>query len=91
LLLFRSPANTVRSGNELSTLSWTLAESRGEGRWELYPMIITVEIKELVTLTRIENCGKTVPPNLRLPEHIPFPLDYTQTGNTVFIVFSEVP
>ena len=91
LVLFRSPANTVRSGNELSALSWVLAESKGEGTWALYPMTITVEIGELVTFATIVNCGRTVPPDMRLPEHIPFPLDYTQADGTVSIIFSEVP
>lgn len=91
LILFRSPANTVRSGNELSALSWLLAENKGEGSWELYPMTITVEIGELVTFATIENCGTTVPPDSRLPEQIPFPLDYAQTEGTVSIIFSEVP
>ena len=91
LILFRSPANTVRSGNELSALSWVLAESKGEGKWELYPMTITVEIGELVTFATIVNCGRTAPPDMRLPEQIPFPLDYTQTDGTVSIIFSEVP
>ncbi len=91
LILFRSPANTVRSGNELSALSWVLAENAGEGSWELYPVTITVEIGNLVTSARIENCGKTVPPGRGLPDNIPFPVDYTQTGNSVSIIFSEVP
>lgn len=91
LILFRSPANTVRSGNELSAISWVLAENRGEGSWKLYPMTINVEIGDKITFARIENCGETVPPDCRLPEQIPFPIDYIQTGNTVSIIFSEVP
>ena len=91
VVLFRSPANTVRSGNELAALSWVLAENKGSGSWELYPMTITVEIGERVTRARIENCGNTVLPNLELPDRIPFPFDYTQTDNTVSIIFSEVP
>lgn len=91
LVLFRSPANTVRSGNELSALSWVLAVNRGEGSWQLYPMTITVEIGEMVTFARIENCGRTSAPDRELPEQMPFPLDYTQTDNTVSIIFSEIP
>jgi len=91
LILFRSPVNFLRSGNELSTISWILAEHRGEGSWELYPITITVDIGEMVTFATIENCGKTTIPNLRLPDYIPFPLDYTETDGTVSIIFSEVP
>ena len=90
-LMFRSPANTVKSGNELSAISWLLAEHEGEGSWKLYPLTITIEIGEFVTFASIENCGTTTPPDLRLNEKIPFPLDYTQTDNTVSIIFSEVP
>ncbi|MCP4647850.1 MAG: hypothetical protein GY852_09005 [bacterium] len=91
VVLFRTPANTVRNGDELAALSWVLAESRGDGCWQLYPMIITVEIGEMVTSARIVNCGKTTPPGPRIPEGIPFPLDYVQGGNNVTIIFSEVP
>ncbi|MCK5842904.1 MAG: hypothetical protein KAH31_12080 [Candidatus Sabulitectum sp.] len=91
LILFRAPANSLRSGNELSTISWILAEHRGEGNWELYPITITVDIGEMVTFVTIENCGKTTIPNLGLPDEIPFPLDYTQSNGTVSIIFSEVP
>ncbi len=90
-LLFRSPANTIKSGNELSTLSWLLAENKGEGSWKLYPFTITIEIGEFVTFASIENCGTTTPPDSRLPEQIPFPLDYTQSDQSVSIIFSEVP
>ncbi len=90
-VLFRHSVNTVRSGNELSALAWVLAQSRGEGRWELFPMTFSVEIGELVTFTTVENCGTTVPPDNMLPAGIPFPLDYTQTDGTVSIIFSEVP
>ena len=91
VILFRSPANTVRSGNILSALSWQLAENRGDGSWELYPMTFTVEIGDMVTFARIENCGSTSRPDLRLPDQIPFPLDYTQADGIVSIIFSEVP
>ncbi len=91
LLLFRAPANTLRSGNELSTLSWILAEHQGEGSWDLYPITITVEIGELLTFATIENCGRTTLPDLGLPDDVPFPFDFTQTDGTVSIIFSEVP
>lgn len=91
LMLFRAPANSLRSGNELSTISWILAEHRGEGSWKLYPITITVDIGEMVTSVTIENCGKTTLPNRRLPDEIPFPLDYTEADGTVSIIFSEVP
>lgn len=90
-VLFRAPANTVRSGDELAALAWTLAAYRGEGCWQLYPMSITVEIGELVTKAMVENCGITSPPGPRLPDSIPRPLDYVQRDNNVSIVFSEVP
>ncbi|MCK5035204.1 MAG: hypothetical protein KAS73_04860 [Candidatus Sabulitectum sp.] len=91
LLLFRSPANSIRSGNDLSAISWILAEQRGEGSWDIYPITITVDIGEMVTFVTIENCGRTTLPNRRLPDEIPFPLDYTETDGTVSIIFSEVP
>ena len=91
LVLFRSPANTLRSGNELSEVVWRLAEHSGSGSWELFPMTITVEVGETATIAEIENCGTSVPPSGELPENTPFPLDYTQDGNSVFILFNEVP
>jgi len=90
-VLFTAPANSVRSGNELCALSWLLAENRGDGSWEVFPMTITVETGELVTFATVENCGTVSPPNNRLPVGIPFPLDYTQSNGTLTIIFSEVP
>lgn len=91
LLLFKTPANTMRSGNELSALAWILAKNNGEGTWEFFPMNITVEIGELVTFVEIENCGSSVLPDTDLSEQIPFPFDFTQENTTVSIIFSEIP
>jgi hypothetical protein len=91
VVLFRSPPSTRRTGNELAMLSWIIAESQGEGSVELFPITMSITIENGCTSSFIENCGKTVPPDLRLQEGIPFPLDYRQVGNDVTIVFSEVP
>lgn len=91
VLLFRSPANTVISGDGLTSLAWLLAKENGSGSWNLYPITITTEIGELVTFAEITNCGKTLPPSPRLPDQIPVPLDYIQNENDVSIIFSEVP
>jgi len=90
-VLFDAPANAARSGNELCTLLWILAENRGNGSWEIFPMTITVETGELVTFAAVENCGTVSLPDNRLPPDIPFPLDYTQNNGTLTIIFSEVP
>lgn len=91
VLLFRAPANTVISGDGLTSLAWLLADANGSGSWKLYPITITTEIGEMVTFAEITNCGKTLRPSPRLPEQIPTPLDYVQNGNNVSIIFSEVP
>ncbi len=91
VLLFRAPANTVISGDGLTTLAWLLAEDGGSGTWEMYPITISTEVGEMVTFAEITNCGKTLRPSSRLPEQIPTPLDYVQNGNNVKIIFSEVP
>jgi hypothetical protein len=91
VIVFRAPANTVRTGNELSALAWVLAKNRGEGSWELFPITVTVETGELVTFAIVENCGTVSRPDSMLPEEIPFPLDFKQTDGTVSIIFSEVP
>lgn len=86
-VLFRSPANTVRTGDELTALSWVIAQRKGASSLELFPFTISITVENGIVSSFIENCGKTVPPGPGLPNGIPFPSDYSQLGNNVSIVF----
>lgn len=89
--MYRSPASVVSSGDELAAISWVIAENLGPGSWELYPMTFHITMENGCTNSVIDGCASTTAPGPRYPEDFPLPVEYTCSGDTVIVKFSEVP
>ncbi|PIE53024.1 hypothetical protein CSA37_03690 [Candidatus Fermentibacteria bacterium] len=90
-VLFRNSVSTIRSSNELTAISWLLAEHYGSGSYSVYPLVFNIDADSTGVLSVIQGSPSTIPPSLPLPEGVPFPLQYTQQGSAITIRFREVP
>lgn len=90
-IMFRKPASTIRSGDELSALSWLLAVHRGQGEWHFYPLCFNISFEDGRTVSLIDGSGTTTSPGLRPVEDIPVPESYTVTDAGIEIVFHRIP
>jgi len=88
---FREPPSVIRSGNEITALAWALAGEYGPGTCSLFPLVFTVRMEDGAVSAVITSSITTVPPDQRLPEHVPFPSSYRQTGETITVVFPMEP
>lgn len=90
-LMYRAPASVISSGDELTAVSWALASRLGQGTWEFFPMTFRISTENGETSSVISGCITAEPPGDRLPEGIPFPVEYSSSGDTVTVIFAEVP